>query len=117
VIRLLVVAALALAAPAAAKAPTSGAYGNVTRGPITPVCRVGSPCDAPASNTAIQFTGYGKTTSVKTTDGGQYRVRLRPGRYAVSRPGWGPGSIRPESIRVPASRFVRANLFIDTGLR
>ena len=116
-IRLLLVAALALAAPAAAKAPTSGAYGTVTRGPTSPVCRVGSPCDAPASNTAIQFTGYGKTTRVKTTDGGQYRVRLKPGRYAVSRPSWGPGSIRPASIRVPAGRFTHVNLFIDTGIR
>ena len=117
-IRLLAVAAvLALAAPAAAKAPATGAYGTVTRGPTSPVCRIGQPCDAPASNTVIQFTGNGKTTRVKTTDGGQYRIRLKPGRYAVSKPDWGVGSIRPASIRVPATKFVRVNLFIDTGIR
>ena len=115
-IRLLVVATLTLAAPAAAQAP-SGAYGTVTRGPISPICRVGKPCDAPASNTTIQFTRLGKTTRVKTNDHGRYRARLKPGRYAVSRPSWGPGSIRPASIRVPAGRFARINLFIDTGIR
>jgi len=114
---LLAVAALVLAAPAAATAPPTGAFGTVTRGPITPICRVGNPCDAPASNTLIQFTGNGKTTRVRTGAGGRYRVRLRPGRYAVSRTSWGPGSIRPASIRVPATRFVHVNLFIDTGIR
>lgn len=114
---LLAVGVLALAAPAAATAPATGAYGTVTRGPITPICRVGNPCDAPASNTPIQFTGNGKTTRVRTGDRGQYRVRLKPGRYAVSRTSWGPGSIRPASIRVPATRFVHVNLFIDTGIR
>ncbi|HEU5212944.1 MAG TPA: hypothetical protein VFU10_09270 [Gaiellaceae bacterium] len=114
---LLAVAALALAAPAAAKAPATGAYGTVRRGPITPICRVGYPCDAPASNTLIQFTGNGTTTRVRTGDRGQYRVRLKPGRYAVSRTYAGPGSIRPGSIRVPATRFVHVNLFIDTGIR
>ena len=116
-IRFLLIAALALAAPAAAKAPATGAYGTVTRGPTSPVCRVGEPCTAPASNTVIQFTGNGKTTRVKTTDGGQYRIKLMPGRYSVSRPDWGVGSIRPEKIRVPATRFTHVDLFIDTGLR
>ena len=116
-IRALLVAVLALAAPAAAKAPTSGAYGTVTRGPISPVCRIGTPCDAPAANTAVQFTRLGKTTRVRTNGGGQYRVRLTPGRYQVTRPDWGPGSIRPASLRVPVGRFAHVNLFIDTGIR
>ena len=79
--------------------------------------RSASRATRPRQNTVIQFTGYGKTTRVKTTAGGQYRVRLKPGRYAVSRPSWGPGSIRPASIRVPAGRFTHVNLFIDTGIR
>ena len=114
---LVAVAALALATPAAAVAPATGAYGTVTRGPITPICRVGHPCNAPASNTLIQFTGNGKTTRVRTGARGQYRVSLKPGRYAVSRTSSGLGSIRPASIRVPATRFVHVNLFIDTGIR
>ena len=89
----------------------------VTRGPTSPVCRTGQPCDAPAQDTVIQFTGRGKTTRVKTTSGGQYRVRLKPGRYAVNKPDWGVGSIRPAAIRVPTTRFVHVDLFIDTGIR
>jgi hypothetical protein len=117
VIRFLLVAALALAAPAAAKAPTSGAYGTVTRGPTTPVCHVGTPCNAPARQTLIQFTRAGKTTRTTTNGDGQYRVRLKPGRYVVSKPDWGPGSIRPERILVLEGRFAHVNLFIDTGIR
>jgi|tagenome__1003787_1003787.scaffolds.fasta_scaffold20790287_2 hypothetical protein len=115
-IRLLLVAALTLAAPAAAEAPT-GLYGHVTRGPISPVCRVGYPCDAPAKNTKFLLQRAGKGTWVHTTRTGAYRVRLQPGRYLVTTGNHGPGGIKPSSVRVPAGRYLRVNFSIDTGIR
>jgi hypothetical protein len=116
VIRAVLVAALALAAPAAAQAP-SGLYGIVRQGPTSPVCRVGYPCDAPAKGATFLLVGNRTTTRVHTSATGHYRVRLRPGRYSVSRGNWGPGSIKPTNVRVPAGRYARVNFFIDTGIR
>jgi hypothetical protein len=115
------VAALTVAAVAQARltapAKPSGLYGLVMRGPVTPVCQVGIPCDEPAANTTFLLIRPGKTTRVRTNATGHYRVRLVPGRYVITRTNWGPGSIKPASARVPAGRFARVNIFIDTGIR
>jgi hypothetical protein len=116
VIRALLVAVLALAAPAAPQAP-AGLYGHVTRGPTSPVCRVGYPCDAPAKTTRFLLRRNGKATWVHTDARGNYRVRLKPGRYAVTTGTQGPGGIRPTSVRVPLGRFAHVNFSIDTGIR
>ena len=101
----------------AAAAKPSGLYGTVTRGPITPVCRVGVPCDEPAARMTIVFAGRMKSVRVRTDAGGRYRVRLAPGLYSVAKPDWGPGSIRPEHVRVRRGRFARVDIVIDTGIR
>ncbi|MGZ8694731.1 MAG: hypothetical protein ACXWYS_04760 [Gaiellaceae bacterium] len=113
---LLVLVAAALAAPATASTP-SGLYGTVTRGPISPVCRVGVPCDGPAARAVFLLVRHGTTIKVRTDARGHYRVRLAPGRYTVRKPDWGPGGIKPSSVAVPTARFARVNLFIDTGIR
>jgi hypothetical protein len=95
----------------------SGLYGLVMRGPVTPVCQVGIPCDQPAANVTFLLVRSGKSTRVHTNATGHYRVRLAPGRYFIARTNWGPGSIKPESARVPYGRFARVNIFIDTGIR
>ena len=116
-------AALALAAAAAALAlpatasPRGGLYGTVTRGPVSPVCRVGVPCDEPAARATFLLIRKGTTIKVHTDAAGKYRVRLAPGRYTVSKGNWGPGGIKPSSIVVPAAHFARVNFAIDTGIR
>jgi hypothetical protein len=112
----LVVAGITSATPAATQAP-SGLYGLVKRGPVTPVCQVGVPCDEPAARATFLLVRNGKSIRVRTDARGHYRVRLAPGRYRITKPDWGPGSIRPTSARVPRGRFVRLNIFIDTGIR
>ena len=115
---LALLAALALAAASAGAPPKpSGLYGLVMRGPVTPVCRVGIPCDEPAANVTFLLVRKGKSVRVRTDDKGRYRVRLAPGRYVITRTNWGPGSIKPASARVPFGRFARVNIFIDTGIR
>jgi hypothetical protein len=112
----LIVVAAALAAPAAATAP-GGLYGTVTRGPTSPVCRVGVACDEPAGHALFLLVRNGATTKVGTDATGHYRVRLAPGRYTVRKNDWGPGGIKPSSVLVPAGHFSRVNFVIDTGIR
>jgi hypothetical protein len=116
-------AALALAlffAGAAASAPVSGLHGVVMEGPITPVCRVGVPCEKPAAGIVLQFKRAGRVAArVKTTAKGTYRVRLRPGTYAVGtfpRRRIGTG-LTPRTVRVPKGRVARRDFHLDTGLQ
>ena len=96
-------------------------HGVVMRGPITPVCRVGTPCEAPAARLALVFSRTGTQTRVRiTTDAhGRYRLRARAGTYTVSTakpPAIGRG-LEPETVRVRAGRDVRADFHLDTGIR
>jgi hypothetical protein len=117
-----VFAALALAlcfAGAAASAPVSGLRGVVMEGPIKPVCKVNEPCERPAAGVVLQFKRAGRVVArAKTTLRGTYRVRLRPGTYAVTtvpprRIGTG---LTPKTVRVPKARVGRRDFHLDTGL-
>src|SRR2546428_14181057 len=86
----LVVAAALLVLPAASSGTTgSGLYGVVRKGPITPVCRQGVPCDAPVRVTLVFTRGSsdGGTTitfaAVRSNSNGRYRIALDPGFYTV----------------------------------
>jgi hypothetical protein len=118
-VRTAVALALVAAAlvPVATAQPRGGLYGTVTRGPTSPVCRVGVACNEPAARTTFLLIRKGETTRAKTDAAGHYRVHLAPGRYTVSKGNWGPGGISPSSVVVPAARFAHRNFAIDTGLR
>jgi hypothetical protein len=91
-------------------------FGTVTRGPVTPVCVAGSPCNVPASEATLTFTRAGGSFRVRTDDAGRYRIRLAPGLYAV-RADTGI-RIAPAKVRVLAGRKTQRQAFaIDTGLR
>jgi hypothetical protein len=99
---------------------TSGFHGVVTRGPTTPVCRVGKPCSAPAVGALLLFERNGRVAArVKTRARGAYSVRLRPGYYLVRiapAPRLGK-SIRPYRVHVRSGVFRRLDFSIDTGIR
>ena len=116
-------AALALAITSAgAAAPSglpSGLRGVVMRGPITPVCIVDEPCEEPAAGIVLRFSRLGVVVArVTTGPAGGYRVKLRPGTYAVAtlRRGIGSG-LTPRVVRVPAGRFARVDFHLDTGIQ
>jgi hypothetical protein len=92
--------------------------GQVMRGPTTPVCRIGQPCEAPAQNVRLFFTRNGTTTTAVTDAKGFYRIGLAPGTYAVrtdQRPfGTTP---QPRTARVVAAKVSRVDFHIDTGIR
>ncbi len=99
---------------------TSGLHGTVTRGPTTPVCRVGVPCSAPAVGAVLVFSRTGHTPArVRAGAGGLYSIRLAPGYYTVTigqmpRIGFG---IRPNQVHVTRGSFARLDFSIDTGIR
>ena len=103
-----------------ALALVSGLHGIVTRGPTTPVCRVGVPCSAPAVGAVLVFSRSAqKAVRVRVGAGGHYSVRLRPGYYTVQvnpvpRIGFG---IRPARVHVARDINARVDFSIDTGIR
>jgi hypothetical protein len=115
----LVLTTLALAAPATPAATPSGLRGIVMRGPITPVCRVGVPCDEPAAGVVLVFSQSGRVVA-RTTTGryGGYRLTLRPGRYGVTTARRTIGSgLTPRAVIVPRGRVARVDFDLDTGIR
>jgi hypothetical protein len=89
-------------------------FGTVTRGPVTPVCRSDSPCDAPAAAVTLTFT-HGRVSVRAHTDGaGHYRVRLAAGTYLV-RTNAGM-RIAPATLAVHGTTM-RRDFAIDTGIR
>ena len=88
--------------------------GTVTIGPVTPVCRVGVPCDRPAAHVALTFTSRRGPVRATTDGAGRYLVRLRPGSYAVSSSAG--MRISPPEVTV-GTTTVRRNFAIDTGIR
>ena len=99
---------------------TGNLHGVVMRGPLTPLCRVGMPCNEPARGAVLEFSRGGRVAA-RVTVGlhGRYTVRLQAGSYLVKQPGApriGTG-IRPDRVRVVGGASTRADFFIDTGIR
>ena len=93
-------------------------HGQVMRGPITPVCRVGHPCDAPAKNVRLLFTRAGRTSTALTDSNGRYRIRLAAGTYTVRTDQQPFGRVpQPQVVTVRASTLRRVDFHIDTGIR
>ena len=94
-------------------------HGVVMRGPITPVCMVGKPCDAPAAHLRLEFVRNGRSFATTTDANGRFRIRLPVGTYAVMTlpvPTVGRG-VEPRSVRVVAHRDTRVDFHVDTGIR
>jgi hypothetical protein len=118
--RLAAVLAVALAATTTASAAVlrGGLTGTVTRGPITPVCRVGIPCDAPAANVTLTFTRASISTRTRTDQQGRYRIELPAGTYAVRTSSTPFGQTpKPGTVRVRAGGLETVDFTIDTGIR
>ena len=86
-------AALGMICAPAQAGTTSGVRGLVSRGPITPVCRAGEPCTAPAKHVLLLFLRNGITHRATSGDDGRYRLALAPGAY---------------TLRVPSARLATA---------
>ena len=106
--------ALTLVAPAEPSTVT-GLRGHVTIGPLTPVCRVGTPCTGPAKHITLSLLRAGRIVRAKTDATGNYRIVLQAGTYVV-RPSTGL-LVRPARVVAQRGRMRVVNLAIDTGIR
>ena len=98
----------------------SGLHGTVLRGPTTPVCRVGTPCSAPAAGVTLRFVRRHRVAArARVHKDGGYAVRLAPGIYTVLfTPHLLIGTgIRPRRVRVLAGPPRELDFWIDTGIR
>lgn len=111
-------AGVAVLAIPATPTSTGVLTGTVTRGPITPVCRVGKPCTAPARQLVLVFRRAGAIERTTTDNAGHYRIRLAAGswRASLTRSGLGT-AIDPHDVRVVAGRVRTVDFSIDTGIR
>jgi hypothetical protein len=95
-------------------------HGTITRGPTTPVCYVGKPCNEPMAGAVLVFSRNSRIVARRRSDAhGHYSVRLRVGTYTVSlavRPKIGSG-LKPQTIRLPHAVPTRIDFFVDTGIR
>jgi hypothetical protein len=95
----------------------TGLIGYVSRGPVSPVCRVGVPCFRPAQVILRFGRRQAVAVRVSTRPTGVYRVVLKPGTYTVSVAGAGRlGRLRPSVVTVPASGWKRVNFVLSTGI-
>jgi hypothetical protein len=111
---------LAVGATGAGATVTPNVRGTLVRGPVTPVCVVEVPCDRPAPGVTLVFSRPGgEAVPVMTGKGGNFAVRLSPGRYDIRtlrRVRLGSGLV-PSVVRVPREGVVRLRLHLDTGIR
>jgi hypothetical protein len=103
----------------ATNASTSNVHGTVTRGPVTPACRVDVSCSAPAPGLLLVFLASGvEIARVKTDRTGRFDLSLAPGTYQIKTPRRlafaGPF---PRTFRVLEGQVTRLRLLIDTGIR
>ena len=118
-IAVVVTAACASAAPA--PSATTGLTGLVIRGPVTPVCRVDVPCDAPFSATfSVERSGR-RVTQFQSDAAGQFTVFLAPGAYtivpAADAPIISPTTQRKSVTVADNGMLTAVRLMFDTGIR
>jgi len=98
---------------------SSGLEGTVRRGPITPVCQVDVPCDAPFSAYFEVLQGSRLVTRFQSDSAGNYRVFLAPGTYTIFPDSGAP--IFPQGqtrdVAVGPVGLTHLNLEFDTGIR
>jgi hypothetical protein len=108
------------ACAAAAPSPATGLTGTVVRGPITPVCRIDVPCEAPFSAGFTVEQNGRRVAAFRSDAAGQFTVWLDPGAYSVVPDADAP-VIAPRSqskrVTVGDTGLTTVRLTFDTGIR
>jgi hypothetical protein len=110
------VAALVNVAGASTTPLSTGLYGHVTKGPISPVCTAEQPCSEPAAGVTLRFLRSAKiVAATRVRADGSYSVALPIGVYTVA--STSRGRISPSTVRVRTGARSRRDFSIDTGIR
>ena len=98
---------------------STGLVGTVTRGPVTPVCRVGVPCSAPFSAAFSVSQGQQVVARFQSDSAGHYQVLLAPGSYTITPDSGAPVFPRSQAkaATVGSSELTHLDLQFDTGIR
>jgi hypothetical protein len=99
---------------------TTGLTGTVLRGPITPVCQIQVPCDAPFSaDFSVEQNGR-MVSGFRSDQDGRFTVMLEPGAYrvvpAANAPIIFPAS-QAKTVDVRPGGLTEIRLTFDTGIR
>ena len=118
---LIVVVVSTTACSSMSPSPTTGLTGVVLRGPVTPVCRVDVPCDAPFSaGFTVQKSGQ-RVAQFQSDASGRFTVFLAPGPYTVVPNADAPiigASMQSKPVVVADSGALTVvQLMFDTGIR
>ena len=98
---------------------TTGLEGTVTRGPVTPVCQINVPCDAPFKWSFQVVIGTLVVAHFQSDSVGHYRVPLVPGIYGI-RADSGAAIWPPDQtlqVTVEPNAMTQKDLQFDTGIR
>lgn len=116
---------VAWAAAAACEQPlsptvTTGLTGTVVRGPITPVCRIETSCDAPFSAEFSVEQNNRRVQRFRSDADGHFLVMLAPGVYRIipdaRAPIFSPQS-QARTVEVLRVGLTEVRLEFDTGIR
>ncbi len=114
-----VTGSLTFSRPLPTDSVVTGLEGTVRRGPITPVCQVGVPCDAPFSASFQVWQGSRYVSGFQSDSAGHYLVLLAPGSYTImpdsSAPIFPRGQTRQATVG-PIG-LTHLDLEFDTGIR
>jgi hypothetical protein len=120
VIPILMLTVAAAACDPASPTPTTGLTGVVVRGPVTPVCTIDRPCDAPFSaDFSVEQNGQ-RVNHFRSDADGRFIVMLASGRYRIV-PAAGAPILAPQSqaktVDVLPVGLTEVRLEFDTGIR
>jgi hypothetical protein len=109
-----------LVSTAADSMASTGLAGTVRRGPVTPVCRVDVPCDAPFSASFDVRRDGVRIASFQSDEEGRFNVALAPGSYvivpAADAPLMNPAA-QAKTVTVDRAGLTEVHLLFDTGIR
>jgi hypothetical protein len=98
----------------------TGLEGVVRRGPITPVCRLDEPCDAPFAASFDVRDAQRVVARFRSDTAGRFRVTLPPGSYTVVPDSSAPllgAAYQTQAVTVGPEGLTHVELSFDTGIR
>lgn len=99
-----------------------GITGQITVGPVSPICGDANPCYAPYQTTMLVLNNAGKVVANFSSDSqGFFSVSLSPGKYTVEQPVGlsriSLPSVAPMDVKVTSGQYTYLPIQFDSGRR
>ncbi len=99
---------------------STGLTGTVMRGPVTPVCQINVPCDAPFSASFDVRRDSLRVATFHSDADGTFTVTLPPGTYVIVPASDAPlmnPAMQTRTVTVDPTGLTEVHLLFDTGIR